>query len=434
MEVSFIQQTEQSVSPIERRSDIESSFGPFFTSQTRITYPQVAVRALYDLFREYNHTFDSLVAKNREWQTDYQLCDPWNLAVQIDMAGLPSAYLERLAELPLGEVREQLRHLIFEIESSISGYQWLERFFPRAGNHDSAFRRGWRDTLDGVRRRSGRPIAILAVTQEKYESVLQTEFGCAAEPPKPEEVYGKSGFDAFWGPDQFRDHLDRNDGDLKYALYVRSSDPISRLRDPRVNVNHPLLGSSAIRKIVRAATLTANIDDPSASWSRRINDSKLYLPPMRMAYLLTEWNDIEKPEFAAYLAQRGIDVGDVLSGSLSLRAKPAIGSYGGYGHLIGKVTKGSFRYKVRKFMRHWGAYLIQPEVPPSIAIDPVTGTAYAYIDRIHMGIGSDGDMAWMGGFRTYVPVADEVATIGRIAGQKETVWAEIEALNIAANI
>ena len=58
-----------------------------------------------------------------------------------------------------------------------------------------------------------------------------------------DEVLRLSGFNALWGPQQFLDHLVEHGGECAYLLYVRSSDPIQKLRRPEECIEHPLLGA-----------------------------------------------------------------------------------------------------------------------------------------------------------------------------------------------
>src|SRR3989344_8941089 len=77
--------------PVVENADIKSSMGPFRSfPEYKAEYPEVVVKALGNLYQEYNHAFQPLVEANREWDTDYQYCfgpdgKPVNYFVQVDM-------------------------------------------------------------------------------------------------------------------------------------------------------------------------------------------------------------------------------------------------------------------------------------------------------------------------------------------------------------
>src|SRR5262249_29827065 len=234
---------------IVERKDIGSSLAPFLIApEYKIKYSDGLLRALTRLYVEYNEAFSSLVALNREWESDYQhVADPnsraLNFAVQIDMAAADTEFLQAAED----ELFPELRKRIFEIDNSLAMYQLLERLFPPDGH--SYFRRRWRAALDSLREQRGRPIALLAVTDEKYHDMLASEFGKkAGEGLTDDEVLGFSGFNTFWGPKQFLDHLADHRGECAYLLYVRASDPIQKLRRPEECIEHPLLSDNDLRR------------------------------------------------------------------------------------------------------------------------------------------------------------------------------------------
>jgi hypothetical protein len=263
---------------VEVRNDIRSSLAPFHAlPEYRVRYPDVVVDALCQLYMEYNQAFAPLVEANREWEADYRHCIvgdlPKNLWVQIDMVGLPQHFLDQAPSLDVGRVREMLRGAIFEIENSLAMYQLLERICGR-----SEFCHRFRSSLDAVRRRHNMPIALLAVTQEKYGLMMGSEFGRDAdESISDDEVFELTGFDRFFGPDEFRAHVAENAGGCRYLLYVRSSDPVLKLKKPDVVVEHPLLSDPQMRSIIKSHALTFSVDDPLMDCSCRINDTKAYL-------------------------------------------------------------------------------------------------------------------------------------------------------------
>ena len=423
---------------VTERADIESSLGPFkaYLDYTTV-YPSVVVEALINLYCEYNRTFVGLVAANREWNADYQYCNdgvmPVNWVVQIDMLGLDETFLAQATTMCEEEVREMLRQSIFEIENSIAMYSLLGKQFSR-GNQVSFFSTRFRAVLEGLRQRFGRPITLLATTEEKYASMLATEFGkTMGEVLTDAEVRLISGFDTFFGPYQFQEYLAANGGLVRHLLYVRSSDPPSKLKRPDLVVSNPLLDNEEIRRLIKANALTLNLDAPDMAFERRINDTKGYMLPMGMAFpimseadLYTLEGDCHRytPKFEAYLRARGADPHAIAANSVALRCKPEKGAYGCYGHLRGCITDRKFRSDLRKNMGKRGDYVVQLEMEVPTITNGTDGTEFAYIDRNFIGT-IDGQPMFLGGVRTLMPVDSEEVRRGRIHGNALSVFAEI---------
>lgn len=416
--------------PIETRHDVRSDLGPFRTfSEFRVHYPERVIQALAELYSEYNEAFVPLVNANREWSTDYQYCLNAkgvlvNYVVQIDMTGLSENFLVMAAKMSKDHLREVLKRHIYEIENSLALYQLLEKIFSRNGE-DSSFKKRFRKCLDNVRRRFDRPLALLAVTEPKYEAMLASEFGQEAGVPLSEsETLALSGFDKFFGPLEFQKHVAANGGISKYLVYARTSDPIAKLKKPDMRIEHPLLDDVALRMAVKASALTLNIDSPCMEYDRRINDTKAYMPTMDMAFLVTDESDLFSSEFSRWLkVHRLID----FSPRTVLRAKPLKGTYGCYGHLRGMRTDREFRSDLRRNIRQRGAYVVQPEIVPSTVIDERSRTEYTYIDRNFFGM-TNGTAVFLGGVRSFVPCDSVEAKKGRNHGNHSTVMAEIVAV------
>lgn len=418
--------------PVVTRADIRSSMGPFHVLPEYTTvYPEVVISALRELYREYNRAFTPLVEANREWESDYQYCmaddgSPLNCAVQIDMVGLPQAFLDAVATMTLEEIREILRGRIFEIENSVAVYQLLEGFFSRDGQ-DSFFKGRFRSALADLKRRFGKPIALLAVTDQKYGAMKASEFGRGVEEALSDtEVEELSGFDRFFGPDEFQKYLASNGGRCDYLLYARTSDPVAKLKKPEMVVEHPLLGNLEMRRIIKANALTFNVDAPD--WPtgdyRRINDTKGYMSRMGMAFpIASEW-DLFSQEFVKYLLAQGVDYQAVAVGKAAIRCKPAKGTYGCYGHVSGTITDGHFRGELRRNMRRRGRYVVQLEMGTPIITNTRDGMTYTYIDRNFFGIVYGGPQ-FLGGFRSLMPLDSVEAKKGRNHGNVDTVTAEI---------
>lgn len=440
---------------VEPRMDIQSSMGPFhFLPGYKIVYPRVVVDALADIYAEYNETFCTLVEQNKEWETDYQYCMrekspvPVNFGVQIDMVGLPQSLLEATSCISIREVREVLRKRIFEIENSLAMYQLLEGIFRPDGD-DSFFKKEFRASLARLKRRFKKPIALLAVTDQKYEAMRQSEFGkVGTEPLTDSEVTEMSGFDRFFGPRQFQEYVSSKRGKCDYLLYARTSDPVAKLKKPELVVEHPLLGDPTMRRIIKVHAVTINIDNPlwSVSDVRRVNDTKEYMLPMGLAFGARSQLDVFTPGFAAhlsagkpyaeysgdrfssafvkYLLEQGFSRQHIESGEVKLRCKPMKGTYGCYGHVTGFLRDSDFRTEFRNNIRKRGPYVIQPEMQIPVVINQADGQAYTYIDRNFLT--TDGrNYRFMGGFRSLMPLHSIEAHKGRNHGNIETVWAEI---------
>lgn len=415
------------------RTDIKSSLGPFpVLPEYRIQYPEAIIKALGNLHAEYNQAFRPLVAVNREWDTDYQYCmtpdgTPINRWVQIDMVGLPDEFLGKATSFSEEELRKALRGKIFEIENSLAMYQLLENLFSN-GQQDTLFNRQFRASLDDLRQRYGKPITLLAVTDQKYQAMKESEFGKVAQEPLTDaEVMGLSGFDRFFSPEEFKKYLEENGGKCDYLLYARTSDPVAKLRKPNTIVENPLLEHDDARRIIKANSLTFNVDNPS--WVtgdiKRINDTKEYMPLMGMAYAVYSVEDLFSPGFAEYLRLQEVDPVKIKSGEVVLRAKPMKGAYGGYGHLRGTLIDREFRRKLWKDgLRDRGPYVVQPEMQTPVIINESDGATYTYIERVFLSTNGQ-DYSYMGGFRSLMPLDSIEAKNGRNHGSKYTVYSEI---------
>lgn len=432
-----------------QRHDIPSSLAPFnVLPDYTVTYPAVVVQALAELFREYNRAMQPLVAQNREWETDYRYAispigEPATLWVQIDMVGLPQSFLDAAANYDVDTVKEVLRLWIYELENSMAMYGLLNNLFPKG-----PFKHRFLSSLSELRHRHEKPIALLAVTHEKYAAMKADEFGKSwDEPVTGEEVKSLTGFDAFFGPDEFRGHLAANKGHCGYLVYVRSSDPTRKLRKPQaVEVDHTLLNDPDMRRIIKEHAINFAVDVPGdQSFGRRVTDTKAYMPTMGMGHLLTSEGGLFTPAFdkhirkgrpfeqfeggrlgaelALFLRQHcGCDPNDVDSGKIPLRFKPAVGTYGCYGHHTGQLSDKRLRGELRQDLRNRGPYIVQPELPTPTLVDVHTGDGFAYIDRVFFTAVGDQPI-FMGGFRSCLPCNTTEAQRGRNHGNSDTFWA-----------
>lgn len=412
------------------RTDIQSSLTPSFAfPDLQILYPEVVTNSLTALYEEYNRAFDPLIEENREWGKDYRHC-LWedvsvNWAVQVDMVGLDGEFLRRISGMSVKEAREIFRRRIFEIENSLALYHLLDRICDRDGER-SFYSIRMRAMLDALRERFGKPVALLAVTRKKNEAMLATEFGKAdGERLSDAQVKELSGFDKFFGPQEFREHIMANGGTSRYLLYVRASDPVEKLKRPDSPIEHPLIRNSEIRRVIKQFAITLNVDDPA--WPigdyRRINDTKWYMPRLGMAFPVTEEGDLYSAAFKAYLEFFGVDPADVETGRRAIRFKPAQGAYGCYGHMRGSIIDTDLMRKLRGELRRRGPYLAQPEHPAPVVFNKADGREYVYIDRVFFGMLNSPQ--FLGGFREFLPANSQEAKMGRLHGNRDTVFAQI---------
>ena len=445
------------------RTDIHCTPGKFETLPSyKITYPPIVVDALGELYQEYNLAFDPLIKANREWSTDYQHChteagSPINYFVQIDMVGLPDAFLQEAPSMDPAEVNDVVRNSIFEIENSLAAYELLQKIFAPIETYESHFATSFRAGLDNIREFHGNEIILLASTEQKRGLMGQYEFGKEGSAPVPnQEVKIRTGFDRFMGPNEFADYIELNGGNCPGLIYVRSSLPTSALKKPktRQQVDNPLLSNRELREIIKAQSITLNVDSPSMSFHQIINDTKSYLVSMDMAYPMAQsetdpFQQIFTPgfvkhlkdnkpyanyptgqrlqkDFVEFLIRAGVDPLSVELGTSLLRLKPMKDSYGAYGHETVNLTESKHRADVRRHMKSRGDYVIQPEKKTPRIVDGSSFMAYGYIDRnfFYMSPG-DGKPVFMSGFRTLLPEDSREAKAGRYHGNIETRWAEI---------
>ncbi len=412
---------------------IQSSLSPTYSfNDYQVKYPQVVTDALCKIYDECNKAFGSLVKANREWPTDYRYCyqngNPINWIVQIDMCGLPSELLDELAIMKIEEVQTILKRRIFEMENNWALYQLLSKACE-TDNQSTLYSKETKLMMQDLRTKHSLPIALLAVTKEKYVAMKAAEFGKGSEDSiSDEEVLHLSGFDAFFGPDEFLQHLSSNGGKCGYLLYVRSSDPIEKLKRPETVVEHPLLSDSAIRRIIKEYSITFNVDNPA--WQetdeRRINDTKRYLPLMGMGFeVKDEASLMYLSEFSKYLEIAGIDSLLSINGTEKrIRAKPIQGTFGCYGHISGSLNDGNFRKKLRQNMRSRGSYILQPEHEAPQLVNEMDQHTYAYIDRVFIAT-VNGVSKWIGGHRECLSIDSHEVNSGRLHGNSHTIYAEI---------
>lgn len=404
----------------------DSSFERFEAFEGQLVYPTKLQEALVNLYREYNGAFTRIVNQHREFETDYRFANSGiggganNMAVQIDMQGLPSEFLELAKHKTVEELTEELRNRVFEIENSIAMTNLLQQI---GGVNDSShFESGWRLTLDQVREKHGKEVALLAVTDAKFNAILATELGLTSRYDVNDAlVRSRLGYDRFMSPSDLVTYFNSLNGrESDYLFFVRSSDPVNTLKDPSNSVQ-TILDEDDLRRFIREFALTYNIDNPSITESR-INDTKAYLAKIGMAYDVHDISDLDSEDFTEFLQRRGVDT----TTHFKLRGKPYSGTYGCYGHVRGNATsKKHFLRPLQEEIKRRGPYVIQPELPQASFHNTVNGLDYNYIHRIFIGT-SDGDnFNFIGGFANCLESENMEAKKGRIHGNSSAVWREI---------
>jgi hypothetical protein len=417
--------------PVRLRTDIRSNLGPFqVLPEYEVRLPETVKLALISIFREFNGAFAPMIDANREFESDYRFGmesgKPVNFAIQIDMAGLPDGFLEAAPGMGFENIVQILKGNIFEIENSIAMYTMLQNMFTERAE-TGMFNLAFRGLLDRLRSKFGKKIALLAVTEDKYEGMLGAEFGKqAGERVTDDDVMAISGFDRFFGPADFLQHLEATGGESDFLLFVRSSHPVAKLKKPDLLIEHPLLENSEVRRIIKANCITFNIDRPDlpVGDNSRINDSKEYLLHLGMAHRVDRMEDLSGADFAAFMARRGVDPGLIQTGGAPFRLKPMRGSYGCFGQHKGPFKNSDHRNDFKRDLARRGPYVVQPEIPATTVFNLHDGKVYGYIERIFLG--TDGrNYGFLGGVRLFLPADSHEAQQGRFHGSKEAVSAQI---------
>ena len=466
-----------SLGPAYVRTDIPSSLGPFIAHpHHRVKYPDRVISALGHLYQDYNRAFRPLIDKNQEWETDYQYArnshgDPVNSFVQIDMNGLPNHFLRLCEQLTTEELTDALRNNIFEYENSLAMYGLLQRIFGYP-DRISKFRVGFRHGLDAIRAKHDKKIALLAVTDQKYNAMITSEFGKEeGDSISDNEVKQISGFDRFFGPRDFLEYIRSNGGNSDYIIYARTSEPVSKLKDPSLQVDTPLLEDPEIRRIIKANAITFNIDNPEwdSKDDRKINDTKAWMPTLEMAYHIDCVASLYSNDFRDHLLDQGINLEDIAAGNISqahrralgeiftrfpsnlllsnsfidhlitrdidphlvatgqldLRFKPEIASYGAYGHERGPINRLKTFNAVAAEVNLRGSYVVQPEMVVPTIVNEDESKSYIFIDRNFMNTLDNEEHHFIGGFRSLMPSDSIEAKKGRVHGNSNTRWVEI---------
>ena len=426
-----------------------------------VKYPQLVIDVLWELYQEYNLAFSDLIIKNRENDGDYKYTfdenwNPTNYFVQIDMTWLPEWFLDEVERWSISkrQLKEILRNRIFELENSLAMYQLLSVVFSRNWE-PTRFWETFRWLLDKLREKHWKPIALLAVTQEKYEAMLLSEFWSDSQNITPDKVKDLSWFDAFFWPEQFQRMLDENGWKCPYLLYTRSSLPVSQLRNPEDNWHASILDDDNLRRIVKENSITYNVDSSSMAYSDRINDTKEYQQEMWIAFWFDSIDELFTKEFLEHLRngkqpkvwtlyssyswprlsekfrefieKRWVDSTLVDNWEIKLRFKPMKEAYWCYWHLSGSLDDKKLRAELSRNLRRRWSYVVQVDMLQPKISDEADEREFTYIDRVFFWINPQNwAPTFMWWFRSLMPLDTEEAKKWRNHWNSETQWVEIK--------
>jgi len=346
------------------RNDIPSCVKPFLTfPEYEVNYPDRVTEQVLALAGEYNRHFSKLVEEAKNAETDYMHCyspeaDCYvNYFFQIDMRALPQKFLDTLATYDEATINQVLRRTVFEYEDSLAMNQLLRQCIPLADG-TSVFAQGYDRIMDGIRRTYNMPIALLATTDEKVASIKAMELGIdPAQVASDELVRNLLGYDTLMGPNDLLQHLEANNGNSEYLLYVRSSFPVENLKKPDAEVPKTILDDEKIKHIIKKYSITLNLD--------ALRDTKRAMLDMGQGICINRSNYDEVIASNA-IEDLLMDSGIAMSDETVLRLKPMDGVFGCYGHYslpIKHIRGGKRKNKLRKEMQKRGDYLLQVELP-----------------------------------------------------------------------
>lgn len=419
---------------------------PLALREYKIHYPSSLIEGYKIACEQYDQQFMKLVGRYKIWETDYQYA-PFTLAFQVDGPAYSDDFLERTQYMSPTVIAEFITKRVFEFEANIAAYGLNGRLWP-----DGTTNQTWQATLENVRHRTGKKVAILAGSEQKLNEMMLYEMGVKrGQCISPEAVRSLTGFDAFLGPNDLVSVYQQYQGsDCPYVFFGRTSRPKSWLRNPSSNVDEGFLAYPEILRYVRAHAITHNFDGPKLSLNHPsiLMDSKEALVMVGAAYLVTQPSDIYSQEFLKYLSDNGIDMSDIAEGILNrgeknklgeiflkfpatnllseslnnhlqtrgidpdliasgekkVRAKPLKQHYGIYGHEVGPVNRARFLNELVEQIRVRGYYIIQPEFSNLHIVDSNNPQeSYVAIDRVFFIRGADGQLYPMESCRSLMP-------------------------------
>lgn len=407
-----------------------------------LEYPIKIKQALVEIVQEYNAEFANIINKVKISPQDYKYCDgsnfPNSVGVQIDMVALSPEILAACEnkDVSLKDIKLFLKRRMFEIENNLASSTFLNAM-------NSIFTKSSRITLDRYRESTSKKVYILATTQNKYESIASGEFGKSS----PDSVYDQkvlqeSGFDGIMGPQEFITMINNNE-ELP-LFYVRSSLDTCQLKNPNQARTSSLLDNPEYVKIIRQNSITPNVDYPNSK--RKTNDTKEYMTAMNMGYKVESiedifnpiflnilskpklkesmTSDVFNPKFVEFCKLAGVDIKNILDGTIKLRAKPNIESYGCYGHIREQFGQ-RFVNQLVKELKSRGSYMIQPEMEIMQLTNIYDGESYKCIDRNFLMADSNGEIKFVCGYRSHLNINTTEAKKNNIHGNDSTIYSNI---------
>lgn len=425
---------------------------PSALREYKIVLPKSLNEAYALLCEEHDQAMMQIVEGHKEWETDYQFA-PKSLAFQVDGLAYPPQFLQYASGIEPEVLADFLKARVYEIHNNISWYDLNGRLWP-----DGTTNATWHQTLDELRQRVGKKVALLATTEAKLKKLFFQELGGVRKNyfPSDEEIRSITGFDAFMGPVELFEHFKKYSGnDSDYVFYGRCSRPTYWLEDPTISIDEPFLSDPQLRRYVRKYAITHNFDNPNHTLfdPRVITDTKAALCLIGSGYVATKPDDIysqeflkfleekkiipekticnddqlseekrkklgkylEKflfdyprvsifsPKFVMYLDSVGVDPNSVANGVQRVRAKPLRRHYGAWGHTRSTITGANFVSRLMDEEQIRGPFLLQPEFKNFEVIDKNTGIHYLVIDRIFFVRGNEGRLKRMEGIRAFMP-------------------------------
>lgn len=427
-------QIENTISHLPNPTNGNHAAGIYTYPESVVKFPRKLLDAFSRFLVRYNTAFELLVEQNRESETDYQYCFVngkfINRFVQVDFRTPTQHFLNRVDLLSDEELDQWVESNVFEAENNLARLPLLARMFRRNGD-ESFFAKRYGQSLEHIRRTTGMPIALVAVTDEKYVNILREEFGIQDATPEtrlPQEFVREiSGYDMVIGPAETERLI--KSGEIKNILvYGRTSPPLSALRDPKLlsELHVPLLDNAEYRRALRAQSLTPNFDSYSADPDTVLNDTKAYQEALGIAVPVRNLDDLTLTHFMEYLHRRRIEPEHY--GMYKLRLKPNL-RYGGYDHIRGIPISAELNAdqarEIEEALRY-GTHYGQVEVFPTRIKNRRNGELCRSIERGFFAI--EGDRAenvrFLGSFGDMLLEDSVEAQKNTIHGQNDARWRE----------
>jgi hypothetical protein len=430
--------------------------------RNHIEYPPKMVEALNILLERYNSAFTRVLQLRQPdaYPLAYHNGNFTNMMVQVDMRGLPLGFLETIGDIPTEELAGVLNSLLYEAENSLAMYGMMRGIFsPDAQTQyspQSFFGVNFDSALDLYKKLTGRPLVLAAVTEAKWQSMLNSEFGTenlsSDNELTPEKVRLLSGFDRFVGPERLKRLLSKKDPQI--LLYMRTSYPASWLKNPaKEQLSIPILEDDGLREKIRELAITPNIDDPkgvnwflnaiSTGQFKMVSDSEygfVLIPNVfegKGGVVVGIINDTKEylrfmdPERRRLVVDPA-QVNELFSNNenIAVRLKPAFLHYGVYGHhriLLGEEKKKRKEVfdNFRSDMKRRGPYILEPELL-DYSFSDEEGQEWKASHRLFLAYDPrDSRYKFIGGLFNAEPANSEEARKGRLHGSDVTVWGQI---------